>query len=57
MFIGGDGVLLLPIRYVRVELLVEFIKVNCIISGLCGGNISVRIYGEVGVIAFVGIEG
>ena len=50
-FIGGDGILLLYIRDVRVALSVEFIEVNHIVLGLFG------MYGEVGVIAFVGIEG
>ena len=57
MFIGGDGVSLLCIRDVGAELSVEFVKVNCTVSGLCGGNISFKVYGEVGVIAFIDIEG
>ena len=57
IFTGGDGVLLLHVRDVRAELSVEFIKVNYVVLGSCGGNISFRMYGEVGMIALVSIEG
>ena len=57
MFISGDRVSLLHVGDVRAELSVEFIEVDHIVLGLCGGNILFRVYGEVGVIAFVGVEG
>ena len=50
-------VLLLCVRDVRVELSVSFVKVDRVVSGSCGGNVSFRMYGEVQVIAFIGVEG
>ena len=57
MFIGRHGVSLLHIRDVRAELSVWFVKVNCIVSGSCGGNTLFGMYGEVRMIVFIGVEG
>ena len=57
MFISRFGVSLLRVGDVRVELSVKFVKVDRIVSDSCGGNVSFRMYGEVRMIAFIGIEG
>ena len=45
------------VRDVRAELLVKFVKVDHVVLGLCGGNISFGMYEEVQMIAFIGVEG
>ena len=56
MFVCRDQVAFLCVRYVRLELLVQVIKINCKVLGPGRGNVTFGVDGDARMITLVGIE-
>ena len=56
MFVCRNRASFLCLRYVRSELLVQVIEVNCKVSSPGRGDFLFRVDGDAGVITLVGIE-
>ena len=56
LFVCRDQVSFLCIRYVRLELLVQVVKVDRKVSSPGRGDVSLRVDSDTGMITLVGIE-